>query len=205
MKGTDFLNQYSQAIELAERRITEFKEFNERYKLNDNQFFVERLVENGYDANELSTMLFNKDLMLTLYFNDFDMLEVDSIDTVIEIDIEIENARKQYMSAVDKANQSILAANEAKDMMLELKELIEKEYGYDSNNWDNKSIREMNEAIAVYNKLVEQANKDSEKCLIARQELAKVRKEHSTSLVIENTCISGCSMIDSENLVLEAS
>ena len=205
MKGTDFLNQYSQAIELAERRITEFKEFNERYKLNDNQFFVERLVENGYDANELSTMLFNKDLMLTLYFNDFDMLEVDSIDTVIEIDIEIENARKQYMSAVDKANQSILAANDAKDMMLELKELIEKEYGYDSNNWDNKSIREMNEAIAVYNKLVEKANKDSEKCLIARQELAKVRKERSTSLVIENTGSSGCSMIDSENLVLEAS
>lgn len=205
MKGTDFLNQYSQAIELAERRITEFKEFNERYKLNDNQFFVEKLVDNGYDANDLSTMLFNKDLMLTLYLNNFELLEVDSGDTVIEIDIEIENARKYYMSAIDTANQSILAANEAKDMMLKLKELIEKEYGYDSNNWDNKSIRDMNEAIAIYNKLVEQANKDSENCLIARQELAKVRKEHSTSLMIENIVDNVSSTVNSENLVFETS
>lgn len=205
MKGTDFLNQYSQAIELAERRIAEFKEFNERYKLNDNQFFVEKLVDNGYNANELSTMLFNKDLMLTLYLNDFELLDVDSSDIIIEIDIEIEEARKNYMSAVDNANQSILAANEAKSMMLELKELIEEEFGYDSNNWDNKSIREMNEAIAVYNKLVEQANNDSEKCLIARQELAKARKEHSSNLVVDSVINSDYSMKNSENLVLETS
>lgn len=205
MKGTDFLNQYSQAIELAERRIAEFKEFSEKYKLDDSDYFVEKLVDNGYSASDLSTMLFNKDLMLSLYMNDFELLEVELNDIVIEIDVEIEEARKQYMEAVDIANQSIEAANEARELMLSLKELIEKEYGYDSNKWDNKSIRDMNEAIAVYNRLVEQANKDSEKCLMARQELARVRKEHSSGSVIKTIQENVQNITTENNLVFETS
>lgn len=205
MKGTDFLDQYSQAIELAERRITEFKEFSEIYKLDDSNYFVEKLVDNGYNASDLSTMLFNKDLMLSLYMNDFELLEAELSETVLEINIEIEEARKQYMEAVDNANQSIKSANEAREMMLTLKELIEKEFGYDSNKWDNKSIREMNEAIAVYNKLVEQANKDSEICLAARQELARVRKEHSGDSVIKTIQENVRNIANEKNLVFETS
>lgn len=205
MKGTDFLDQYSQAIELAEKRITEFKEFSEKYNIDDSSYFAEKLVDNGYDACDLSTMLFNKDLMLSLYMNNFELLEVDLEDTVIEINVEIEKARKQYMQAVDNANQSIEAANEAKDIMLSLKELIEKEYGYDSNKWDNKSIRDMNDAILVYNRLVEQANKDSEICLVARQELARVRKESSVNTIAEDISESVYSIANEKNLVFEAS
>ena len=205
MKGMDCLEQYSQAIEMAENRVSEFKNFCNKYKLEDSNYFLEKLTSMGYDAQDVSTILINKDLLLSMYMNSFKNFEIEAEDIKAEIDTEIEEVRKKYINAVDNANQSIANANEARNMMMALRELIEKEHGFDSNNWDSKSVHQMNEAIAVYNRLVDKANKDTELCVEARSELARVRNECSNKLIVDVNEDNSKTTANENNLVLETS
>lgn len=190
MKETNFFEQYSQAVEMAECRIADFEEFNKIYSFEDREYFMSKLTEMGYDENEVLSILMNKDLMLALFMNSFETMVLESdVVTEIDIDLDIEKARKDYIDAVDRANQSIEAANESYKIMNALKSLIESKYGYNSNDWEEDSVHEMNEAIKVYNRLVEQANKDVQESNDARQELAKVRSKNKEVNVINNDVV----------------
>ena len=190
MKGTNFFEQYSQAVEMAECRIADFEEFNKIYSFEDREYFMSKLTEMGYDENEVLSILMNKDLMLALFMNSFETMVLESdVVTEIDIDLDIEKARKDYIDAVDRANQSIEAANESYKIMNALKSLIESKYGYNSNDWEEDSVHEMNEAIKVYNRLVEQANKDVQESNDARQELAKVRSKNKEVNIINNDVV----------------
>lgn len=190
MKETNFFEQYSQAVEMAECRIADFEEFNKIYSFEDREYFMSKLIEMGYDENEVLSILMNKDLMLALFMNSFETMVLESdVVTEIDIDLDVEKARKNYIDAVDKANQSIEAANESYKIMNALKSLIESKYGYNSNDWEEDSVHEMNEAIKVYNRLVEQANKDVQESNDARQELAKVRSKNKEVNVINNDVV----------------
>lgn len=190
MKETNFFEQYSQAVEMAECRIADFEEFNKIYSFEDREYFMSKLTEMGYDENEVLSILMNKDLMLALFMNSFETMVLESdVVTEIDIDLDIEKARKDYIDAVDRANQSIEAANESYKIMNALKSLIESKYGYNSNDWEEDSVHEMNEAIKVYNRLVEQANKDVQESNDARQELAKVRSKNKEVNIINNDVV----------------
>ncbi|MBE6145611.1 MAG: hypothetical protein E7171_03215 [Firmicutes bacterium] len=190
MKETNFFEQYSQAVEMAECRIADFEEFNKIYSFEDREYFMSKLTEMGYDENEVLSILMNKDLMLALFMNSFETMVLESdVVTEIDIDLDIEKARKDYIDAVDRANQSIEAANESYKIMNALKLLIESKYGYNSNDWGEDSVHEMNEAIKVYNRLVEQANKDVQESNEARQELAKVRSKNKEVNIINNDVV----------------
>lgn len=190
MKETNFFEQYSQAVEMAECRIADFEEFNKIYSFEDREYFMSKLIEMGYDENEVLSILMNKDLMLALFMNSFETMVLESdVVTEIDIDLDIEKARKDYIDAVDRANQSIEAANESYKIMNALKSLIESKYGYNSNDWEEDSVHEMNEAIKVYNRLVEQANKDVQESNEARQELAKVRSKNKEVNIINNDVV----------------
>ena len=190
MKETNFFEQYSQAVEMAECRIADFEEFNKIYSFEDREYFMSKLIEMGYDENEVLSILMNKDLMLALFMNSFETMVLESdVVTEIDIDLDIEKARIDYIDAVDRANQSIEAANESYKIMNALKSLIESKYGYNSNDWGEDSVHEMNEAIKVYNRLVEQANKDVQESNEARQELAKVRSKNKEVNIINNDVV----------------
>ena len=190
MKETNSFEQYSQAVEMAECRIADFEEFNKIYSFEDREYFMSKLTEMGYDENEVLSILMNKDLMLALFMNSFETMVLESdVVTEIDIDLDIEKARKDYIDAVDRANQSIEAANESYKIMNALKSLIESKYGYNSNDWEEDSVHEMNEAIKVYNRLVEQANKDVQESNEARQELAKVRSKNKEVNIINNDVV----------------
>jgi len=190
VKETNFFEQYSQAVEMAECRIADFEEFNKIYSFEDREYFMSKLTEMGYDENEVLSILMNKDLMLALFMNSFETMVLESdVVTEIDIDLDIEKARKDYIDAVDRANQSIEAANESYKIMNALKLLIESKYGYNSNDWGEDSVHEMNEAIKVYNRLVEQANKDVQESNEARQELAKVRSKNKEVNIINNDVV----------------
>jgi hypothetical protein len=175
---------------MAECRIADFEEFNKIYSFEDREYFMSKLTEMGYDENEVLSILINKDLMLALFMNSFETMVLESdVVTEIDIDLDIEKARKDYIDAVDRANQSIEAANESYKIMNALKSLIESKYGYNSNDWEEDSVHEMNEAIKVYNRLVEQANKDVQESNDARQELAKVRSKNKEVNIINNDVV----------------
>ena len=141
----------------------------------------------GYDKNEVMSIILNKDLMLALFMNSFEKIVLDNDEeTEIHVDLEIEKARKSYIDAVDDANQSIEAANEACKIMNSLKSLIEARYGFNTNDWEEDSVHEMNEAIKVYNRLVEQANLDVQRSNEARKELARVRNKNKEINIINN-------------------
>lgn len=187
MKENDFFEQYSQAVEMAECRIADFNKFIEIYNYDDKEYFLNKLSEMGYSGEEANSIVFNRDLLLTLFMNSFESVVVDlEHDTKINIDLEIETARKKYIDAVDIANESITAANEAKEIMFKLKKLLESKFGYDSNKWDEDSVHEMNEAIKIYNTLVEKANFDVLYSNNARKELADVR---SKNIVVQDNDI----------------
>lgn len=179
MKETNFFDQYSQAVEMAECRLIDYEEFNRIYNFEDRDYFMFKLMDMGYEENDVSSILMNKDLMLALFMNAFETIILESdIDTSIKIDLDIEKARKEYIDAVDAANQSIEAANESCKIMNSLKSLIESRYGFNSNDWGEESVHEMNEAIKLYNRLVEQANIDVQRSNEARKELARVRSKN---------------------------
>ena len=187
MKEKNFFEQYSQAVEMAECRITDYEKFNEIYNYDDREYFIEKLTEMGYDKNEVMSIILNKDLMLALFMNSFEKIVLDNDkETEIHVDLEIEKARKSYIDAVDDANQSIEAANEACKIMNSLKSLIEARYGFNTNDWEEDSVHEMNEAIKVYNRLVEQANLDVQRSNEARKELARVRNKNKEINIINN-------------------
>ena len=190
MKEKDFFEQYSQAVEMAECRIADFKKFSERYNFDDREYFIDKLTSMGFTKDEVLSIVVNKDLLLTLFLNSFEIIVVDNeLTTMIDIDVEIEKARKEYIDAVDIANQSIEAANEAQKIMLSLKSLIESKYGFNSNDWEEDSVHEMNEAIKIYNRLVEKANHDVELSNQARKELARVRSRKQNVDIVQNNDI----------------
>ena len=187
MKEKNFFEQYSQAVEMAECRITDYEKFNEIYNYDDREYFIEKLTEMGYDKYEVMSIILNKDLMLALFMNSFEKIVLDNGEEAkIHVDLEIEKARKSYIDAVDDANQSIEAANEACKIMNSLKSLIEARYGFNTNDWEEDSVHEMNEAIKVYNRLVEQANLDVQRSNEARKELARVRNKNKEINIINN-------------------
>lgn len=195
MRENDFFEQYSQAVEMAECRIDDYNDFIEKYSYEDREYFTNKLTEMGYSEDEILSMLLNRDLMLALFMNSFETIVLDSeVDTVVDVDIAVEKARKEYIDAVDAANQSIEAANEALKIMNSLKALLESRYGFDSNNWDEDSVHEMNESIKIYNRLVEQANKNVQHSVNARKELARVRSKNNN-----------VSFINDSDIVLETS
>lgn len=189
MKEIDLFKQSSQVIETAESLIAEYDRFNKKYVLNEDDFFEKKLIEMGYESNDASNILINKDLLLSMFMNKFEKIEVESNETIIDINLEIEGARKKYIDAVDAANESIKAANEASELMLLSKQLIEKEQGTNQNDWDNKSIHEMNQAIEIYNVAVNNANDRVQKVKDARMELANVRKKYQVADKIKESNI----------------
>ena len=189
MKEIDLFKQSSQVIETAESLIAEYDRFNKKYVLNEDDFFEKKLIEMGYESNDASNILINKDLLLSMFMNKFEKIEVESNETIIDINLEIEEARKKYIDAVDAANESIKAANEASELMLLSKQLIEKEQGTNQNDWDNKSIHEMNQAIEIYNVAVNNANDCVQKVKDARMELANVRKKYQVADKIKESNI----------------
>lgn len=189
MKEIDLFKQSSQVIETAESLVAEYDRFNKKYVLNEDDFFEKKLIEMGYELNDASNILINKDLLLSMFLNKFEKIEVESNETIIDINLEIEGARKKYIDAVDAANESIKAANEASELMLLSKQLIEKEQGTNQNDWDNKSIHEMNQAIEIYNVAVNNANDHVQKVKDARMELANVRKKYQVADKIKESNI----------------
>jgi hypothetical protein len=190
VKETNFFDQYSQAVEMAECRLIDYEEFNRIYNFEDRDYFMFKLMDMGYEENDVSSILMNKDLMLALFMNAFETIILESdIDTSIKIDLDIEKARKEYIDAVDAANQSIEAANESCKIMNSLKSLIESRYGFNSNDWGEESVHEMNEAIKLYNRLVEQANIDVQRSNEARKELARVRSKNKNINVFNNDIV----------------
>ena len=178
MKETDLFKQSSQVIEAAENLIAEYNEFNQKY-IFDDDFFEKQLIKMGYSSGDTNSILINRDLLLSMFLNKFEKIEIDNNDVVIDINLEIEEVRKKYIDAVDAANEAIKIANEANELMMLSKQLIEKEHGVNQNEWDNNSIQEMNQAIEVYNNAVENANSCVKKVKEVRSELAEVRKKHS--------------------------
>ena len=168
-------DQSSQAIQTSESLLQEYDEFSKIYTIDNDEYFEDRLIKMGYSGNDVSSIMVNKDLLLSLFLNKFETIEVDDCDTIIEIDLEIEAARKKYIDAVDDANEAIKAADEAKVLMLSTKDMIEKENGINTNKWTNKNIRSLNKAIALYNELVDKANNAVDLVRISRSELASVR------------------------------
>lgn len=192
MQNSSFFEESFQSIEIAECRLEDYERFKKMYNFNDKQYFIEKLTDIGYTADDVLSVLFNKDLMLTLFMNNFETLVLEQdIETKLDVDLEIEKIRKKYIDAVDCANQSIEAANESCKMMNSLRLLIESKFGFDSNNWDYESVHEMNEAIKIYNRLVEQANNDVQHSSQVRKELADVRnkkkKIFNNDLVLETS------------------
>ena len=178
MKSDDILERCSQTIKMAESRVYDYKAFAEKYNLKDKEYFIEKLNDMEYSKNEMLSILVNKDLLLTLFFNSFDVsMTNDSMAT--HIDLEVEKAKKEYIDAVDIANQTIELANEAQNIMLSLKNVIESEYGCDSNLWQEDSVHEMNEAIKIYNDLVEKANKDIKISNIAKEKVIKTKSSNN--------------------------
>lgn len=179
MKLIDLFNQSSQVIQASESLLQEYDEFSRMYTIDNDEYFEDRLIKMGYSGDDVSSILINKDLLLSLFLNKFENIEVDEIDTKIDINLEIETARKKYIDAVDNANEAIKVADEAKQIMLSTKNVIEKENGFDSNKWTNKNVRNLNKAISLYNELVEKANAAVELVVVARKELATTRTKES--------------------------
>ena len=197
MKLIDLFNQSSQAIQTSESLLQEYDEFSRMYTIDNNEYFEDRLTKMGYTSDDVSSIMINKDLLLSLFLNKFDVIEIDDCDTKIEIDLEIEAARKKYIDAVDNANEAIKAADEAKALMLSAKDIIEKESGINPNKWTNKNVRSLNKAIATYNELVEKANNAVDLVGIFRKELASVRIKKS-NIVVD-------SVTETNNVVYETS
>lgn len=197
MKLIDLFDQSSRAIQTSESLLQEYDEFSKIYTIDNDEYFEDRLIKMGYSDNDVSSIMVNKDLLLSLFLNKFEAIEVDDCDTIIEIDLEIEAARKKYIDAVDEANEAIKAADEAKALMLSTKDMIEKENGINTNKWTNKNIRSLNKAIALYNELVDKANNAVDLVRISRSELASVRIKKSDFLA-EN-------ITETNNVVFETS
>jgi hypothetical protein len=197
MKLIDLFNQSSQAIQTSESLLQEYDEFSRMYTIDNNEYFEDRLTKMGYTSDDVSSIMINKDLLLSLFLNKFDVIEIDDCDTKIEIDLEIEAARKKYIDAVDNANEAIKSADEAKTIMLSTKDIIEKESGINPNKWTNKNVRSLNKAIAIYNELVEKANSAVDLVGIFRKELASVR--------IKKSNIAVDSITETNNVVYETS
>ncbi len=197
MKLIDLFNQSSQAIQTSESLLQEYDEFSRMYTIDNNEYFEDRLTKMGYTSDDVSSIMINKDLLLSLFLNKFDVIEIDDCDTKIEIDLEIEAARKKYIDAVDNANEAIKAADEAKTLMLSTKDIIEKESGINPNKWTNKNVRSLNNAIATYNELVEKANSAVDLVSVFRKELASVRIKKS-NIVVD-------SVTETNNVVYETS
>lgn len=197
MKLIDLFNQSSQAIQTSESLLQEYDEFSRMYTIDNNEYFEDRLTKMGYTSDDVSSIMINKDLLLSLFLNKFDVIEIDDCDTKIEIDLEIEAARKKYIDAVDNANEAIKAADEAKALMLSTKDIIEKESGINPNKWTNKNVRSLNNAIATYNELVEKANSAVDLVGVFRKELASVRIKKS-NIVVD-------SVAETNNVVYETS
>lgn len=197
MKLIDLFNQSSQAIQTSESLLQEYDEFSRMYTIDNNEYFEDRLTKMGYASDDVSSIMINKDLLLSLFLNKFDVIEIDDCDTKIEIDLEIEAVRKKYIDAVDNANEAIKAADEAKVLMLSVKDIIEKESGINPNKWTNKNVRSLNKAIATYNELVEKANSAVDLVGIFRKELASVRIKKS-NIVVD-------SVTETNNVVYETS
>ena len=197
MKLIDLFDQSSRAIQTSEYLLQEYDEFSKIYTIDNDEYFEDRLIKMGYSDNDVSSIMVNKDLLLSLFLNKFETIEVDDCDTIIEIDLEIEAARKKYIDAVDDANEAIKAADEAKALMLSTKDMIEKENGINTNKWTNKNIRSLNKAIALYNELVDKANNAVDLVRISRSELASVRIKKS-DFVAEN-------ITETNNVVFETS
>lgn len=197
MKLIDLFNQSSQAIQTSESLLQEYDEFSRMYTIDNNEYFEDRLTKMGYTSDDVSSIMINKDLLLSLFLNKFDVIEIDDCDTKIEIDLEIEAARKKYIDAVDNANEAIKAADEAKALMLSTKDIIEKESGINPNKWTNKNVRSLNNAIATYNELVEKANSAVDLVGVFRKELASVRIKKS-NIVVD-------SVTETNNVVYETS
>lgn len=204
MKEIDLFKQSSQVIEMADNLIAEYKKFSKKYKLSADSYFENKLVEMGYDVADASTILINKDLLLSMFLNKFEIMEVDCDDIIIDVNLEIEEARKKYIDAVDKANASIQMAADANELMLSTKKLIELDYGTNTNDWDSNTVHELNETIKLYNKLVNQANEDTESVKLARAELARVRVKYQKNETDIND-VNSEELIVENNVVLETS
>lgn len=179
MKLVELFDQSLQAIQTSESLLQEYDAFSRMYTIDNDEYFEDRLIKMGYSNDDVSSILINKDLLLSLFLNKFEIIEVDEVDTKIDINLEIETVRKKYMDAVDSANEAIKATDEAKRIMLATKSVIEKENGLNSNKWTNKNVRNLNKAISLYNELVEKANTAVEFVGVVRKELATIRTKES--------------------------
>ena len=185
MIETSFLEQYSQATQLAECRLIEYNKFIKMYNLNEEKFFMDKLLNAGYSRVEAIKIIMNKDLLLSIFMNDFSVYDLMVETDEINIDLELEKIRRAYMDSVDIANQSIEAANEAEKVMIATRNFLESKFGVNTNLWNNDSIKELNEAISLYNRLVEKANSDAEYVKVAREELSKVRLKYSQKVTFD--------------------
>lgn len=185
MIETSFLEQYSQATQLAECRLIEYNKFIKMYNLNEEKFFMDKLLNAGYSRVEAIKIIMNKDLLLSIFMNDFSVYDLMVETDEIHIDLELEKIRRAYMDSVDIANQSIEAANEAEKVMIATRNFLESKFGVNTNLWNNDSIKELNEAISLYNRLVEKANSDAEYVKIVREELSKVRLKYSQKVTFD--------------------
>ena len=185
MIETSFLEQYSQATQLAECRLIEYNKFIKMYNLNEEKFFMDKLLNAGYSRVEAIKIIMNKDLLLSIFMNDFSFYDLMVETDEINIDLELEKIRRAYMDSVDIANQSIEAANEAEKVMIATRNFLESKFGVNTNLWNNDSIKELNEAISLYNRLVEKADSDAEYVKVAREELSKVRLKYSQKVTFD--------------------
>ena len=179
MKLSELCNQSSQVIQISESLLQEYDAFSQVYTIDNSEYFEDRLIKMGYSYDDASSIMINKDLLLSLFLNKFEVIDTDNCDTKIEINLEIEAVRKKYIDAVDRANEAIQFADEAKFLMLSTKDLIEKENGINPNKWTNQNVHNLNKAISLYNELVEKANAAVENVADVRKELADIRTRES--------------------------
>ena len=175
MNAIELAEESARIVNKSEGILETYNNFVQVYTSRNNIYFQEELNKVGYNDSDISSILINKDALLSLFLNRFEVIEPDDDVSKIDINLQIEDARKKYIDSVDFANESIKAADEAKKIMLTTKSIIEAENGLDSSSWSNKNVRNLNKAILFYNELVERANNAVANVKVAREELAIAR------------------------------
>ena len=79
MKLIDLFDQSSQAIQTSESLLQEYDEFSKIYTIDNDEYFEDRLIKMGYSGNDVSSIMVNKDLLLSLFLNKFETIETEVI------------------------------------------------------------------------------------------------------------------------------
>ena len=67
MKLVELFDQSLQAIQTSESLLQEYDAFSRMYTIDNDEYFEDRLIKMGYSNDDVSSILINKDLLLSGY------------------------------------------------------------------------------------------------------------------------------------------